>query len=74
MVISAAARNSSNCLVQDCKWRLVSEQKWLILVDLGLADSKINLWVDWEALFNVEGSHYIFLVLCPLIMKMPITS
>lgn len=28
-------------------------------MDLGLCDSKINLWVDWEALFNVEGSHYI---------------
>lgn len=31
----------------------------MILVDLGLADSKINLWADQEALFNVEGSHYI---------------
>ena len=31
----------------------------MILVNLGLPDSKINLWADWEALFNVEGSHYI---------------
>lgn len=31
----------------------------MILVDLGLGDSKINLWVDWEALFSVEGSYYI---------------
>lgn len=33
------------------------KQKWLVLVDLGLADSQINLWADWEALVDVEGSH-----------------
>lgn len=26
-------------------------------MDLGLADSQINLWADWEALVDVEGSH-----------------
>lgn len=44
-------------LLQDCKWRLILEQKWLVLVDLDLADSQINLWADWEALVDVECSH-----------------
>lgn len=33
------------------------------IVDLSLADSKMNLWVDWEALFSVSGSHYISLTM-----------
>lgn len=49
----------------------------VVLVDLGLADSQMNLWVDWEALVDVESSHTTLLIPYNIsidILKMPIMA